>query len=48
MTVEEKIKNALRYINPKLEELSEGYVEFMDFDRDEGILTIRTYGGRLL
>ncbi len=35
-------------VNPKLEALAEGYVEFMGFDETTGILTVKTYGGRLL
>ncbi len=46
--MEEKITDLLRRINPKLEELSEGYVEFLGFDRERGELTIKTFGGRLL
>jgi hypothetical protein len=48
MTVEERIVDVLGRINPKLEELAEGCVEFMSFDREKGELTIKTFGGRLL
>jgi hypothetical protein len=48
MTVRERIKGTIRGLNPKLEELSEGYVEFLGYDEDTGILTVMTYGGRLL
>ena len=48
MTTEEKIEDALRRINPRLEDLSEGYVEFLEFNGETGELTIKTFGGRLL
>jgi hypothetical protein len=48
MTVRERIEEIIRGLNPKLEELSEGYVEFLGYDEGTGILTVMTYGGRLL
>ena len=48
MTTRERIEEIIRGLNPKLEELSEGYVEFLSYDESTGILTVMTYGGRLL
>jgi len=48
MTIRERIEEILRGLSPKLEELSEGYVEFLGYDEGTGILTVMTYGGRLL
>ncbi len=45
---EETIENVLEHLNPRLEELSDGYVEFLGFDTVKGELTIKTFGGRLL
>ena len=47
MALRERVEELLRRINPKLEELSEGYVEFLDLDETKGILTIELFGGRL-
>jgi len=48
MTAKERIEEILHELNPKLEELSDGYVQFLGFDEATGVLTVMTYGGRLL
>jgi len=48
MTARERIEEIIRELNPKLEELSDGYVQFLGYDETTGILTVVTYGGRLL
>ena len=48
MTARERIEEIIRELNPKLEELSDGYVQFLGYDETKGILTVVTYGGRLL
>jgi hypothetical protein len=47
MTLKEKIERALATINPRLEELADGYVELMELDEARGILVIKSFGGRL-
>ena len=47
MALRERTEEVVRRINPKLEELAEGYVEFMDLDEATGVLTIKLFGGRL-
>ena len=48
MTARKKIEEIILELNPKLEELSDGYVQFLRYDEATGILTVVTYGGRLL
>ena len=48
MEARERMEEIIRCLNPRLEELSEGYVEFVGYDETSGILTVMTYGGRLL
>jgi hypothetical protein len=47
MELRRKVEEVVLRLNPRLEELSEGYVEFMDLDEAKGILTIKLFGGRL-
>jgi hypothetical protein len=47
MALRERTEEVVQRINPKLEELAEGYVEFMDLDEGKGVLTIKLFGGRL-
>lgn len=44
----DRIEEIIRRLNPRLEELSEGYVQLVGYDETTGILTLMTYGGRLL
>jgi len=48
MTIKERVEEVLRVLNPRLEALADGYVEFMGFDETSAILFVKTYGGRLL
>jgi len=48
MTARERVEKIIGELNPKLEELSDGYVQFHGYDEATGILTVVTYGGRLL
>ena len=43
----EELKDFIEKINPKLEELAEGSVEFLGFDRKSGVLKLKLIGGRL-
>ncbi len=43
----EKLKGFIEEINPKLEKLAQGTVEFLDFDRKSGVLRLKLIGGRL-
>ncbi len=47
MALKEKIERALAAINPRLEELADGYVELMELDEAQGALVIKSFGGRL-
>ncbi len=47
MMLKEKIERTLATINPRLEELAEGYVELMELDEERGVLVIKSFGGRL-
>ena len=47
MTLKEKIERAIAAINPRLEELAEGYVELIELDEAKKVLVIKSFGGRL-
>ncbi len=47
MTLKEKIERAIAAINPRLEELAEGYVEPLELDEARRVLVIKSFGGRL-
>jgi len=47
MTLKERIEEVLADINPRLEALADGYVEFSDLNEVSGVLTITSFGGRL-
>lgn len=47
MTLKENIERALATINPRLEELAEGYVELMELDEARRVLVVKSFGGRL-
>jgi hypothetical protein len=47
MTLKEKIEGVLATINPRLEELAEGYVELVEVDEITKVLVVRSFGGRL-
>ncbi len=47
MTFKEKVAQAVRELEPKLEELTQGHVELLDADEEKGIATLKLIGGRL-
>ncbi len=47
MTLEEKVVQALHELEPKLEELAEGYAELLEADPKLGSVTLKLIGGRL-
>jgi Fe-S cluster biogenesis protein NfuA len=47
MALRERAEEVIQRINPKLEDLAAGYIEFMDLDEGKGVLTIKLFGGRL-
>jgi len=47
MTLKENIERALATINPRLEELADGYVELMELDEARKVLVVKSFGGRL-
>ncbi|HOP86790.1 MAG TPA: hypothetical protein PLM71_04715 [Syntrophorhabdaceae bacterium] len=48
MDPKEEVKNALRELKPKLEELAEGYAEFEDIDIKKGMVKVKLIGGKLM
>lgn len=44
----DEIKNSLEEFKPKLEELAEGYAEFLDMDKEKGIVKVKLIGGKLM
>jgi len=47
MTLREKLTLALAAINPRLEELAEGYVELIEVDEARRVVVLKSFGGRL-
>ncbi len=47
MTLKEKIEQTLTGLNPRLENLANGYVELMDIDEAKKTVTLKSFGGRL-
>lgn len=43
-----EIKNSLEELKPKLEKLAEGYAEFLDMDKDKGVVKVKLIGGKLM
>ncbi len=43
----DELKSFIEEINPRLEELAQGTVEFLEFDREGGVLKLKLIGGRL-
>jgi hypothetical protein len=46
--ITDKIKETIERLNPKFDELAEGYAEFLSFDENKGSVTVRLIGGKLL
>lgn len=47
MSLRERVEEALRDLNPRLEELAEGEVEVVSIDEETGTVTLRMLGGSL-
>ena len=47
MTLQEKVGQCVAAINPRLEDLADGYVELMEVDEASKVVTLRSFGGRL-
>ena len=47
MTFKERVSQAVRELEPRLEELTEGHAELLDVDEEKGIATLKLIGGRL-
>ncbi len=48
MTLESKVVKALAELEPRLEELAEGYAELLELDAERGRVTLKLIGGRLI
>jgi len=47
MDLKRKVEEALKIINPKLEELAEGTVELTEVNENEGLVRLKLKGGSL-
>jgi len=47
MLNEEEIKKTIDNLNPRLDQLAEGVLEFVSFDKEKGTLTVKLIGGKL-
>ena len=47
VTLEEKVTRALLELEPRLEQLAEGYAELMEVDAERNRVTLKLIGGRL-
>jgi hypothetical protein len=47
MTFKEKVAQAVRDLEPRLEDLAEGHAELMEVDEEKLIVTLRLIGGRM-
>ena len=47
MTLEQRVAWAVKELEPKLEELAEGYAELLEVDPERGRVTLKLIGGRL-
>jgi hypothetical protein len=48
MTLTDKIKETIERLNPKFDELAEGYAEFLTFNESTAAVTVKLIGGKLL
>ncbi len=46
-TLREKVEGIVADLNPRLENLADGYVELMDVDEARKAVTLKSFGGRL-
>ncbi len=47
MTFRERVEQAVRELEPKLENLAQGHAEVLEIDEAKGIVTLKLIGGRL-
>lgn len=47
MTLGEKVVQALQELEPRLEQLAEGYAELLEADAEQSRVTLKLIGGRL-
>jgi hypothetical protein len=47
LTLEQKVVEALKELEPKLEELAQGYAELLEADQEHCRVTLKLIGGRL-
>jgi Fe-S cluster biogenesis protein NfuA len=47
MTLKERIEQIVADLNPRLEDLADGYVEVLDIDEAGKAVTLKSFGGRL-
>ncbi len=47
MTLGEKVEQALRELEPRLEDLSEGHAELLEISEEKAVVTLKLIGGRL-
>ena len=47
MTLGQNVVEALKELEPKLEELAQGYAELLEADPEQGRVTLKLIGGRL-
>ncbi len=47
MILHQKVEQALRELEPRLEDLSEGHAELLEINEEKGIVTLKLIGGRL-
>ncbi len=47
MTFSDRVRETIERLNPKLDELADGYVELLEADEGKGMVKIKLIGGRL-
>jgi Fe-S cluster biogenesis protein NfuA len=47
MTLEKKVQEAIIRLNPKFDELADGYADFIEVDEKRKIAKVRFIGGKL-
>jgi hypothetical protein len=47
MTLEKKVQEAIIRLNPKFDELADGYADFIEVDEKRKIAKVRLIGGKL-
>jgi hypothetical protein len=47
VTLADKVRETIKDLNPKLDELADGYVELLGVDEGKGTVKLKLIGGRL-